>query len=193
MMSTTNPNPKKSIRTCAGCSGHEAPEGMVRVVRGPDGELGVDLAGGAFGRGAHVHPACIESAFKGGFARTFKAQVKSSSEELSALVRDACDRRLAGLLLGARRAGHVIVGADAACKAIDAGAFALVAVDAGTIARRVTTAVSEGRAVAWGTKALLGELFGEAEVAIAAVTHPSLASTIQRCVVLKTAAGKTTA
>lgn len=189
MMSTPTATSKKSVRTCAGCSGHESPEEMVRVVRGPDGALGVDLAGGSFGRGAHVHPACIERACKGGFAKTFKAKVEATSAELSKLVADACDRRIAGLLLGARRAGHVVVGADAASDAIDQGALALVAVDAGNVARRASRAVSEGRAVAWGTKSFLGELFGESEVALAAVTHPSLAQNVQRCVVLKTAAG----
>ena len=67
------------------------------------------------------------------------------------------------------------------------------AVDAGNVARRASRAVSEGRAVAWGTKSFLGELFGESEVALAAVTHPSLAQNIQRCVVLKTAAGSSKA
>lgn len=177
------------MRTCAGCSGRGAPEEMVRVVRGPDGTLGVDLAGGTFGRGAHVHPACIERACGGGFAKAFKAQVHVAGAELKTLVQGACDRRLAGLLLGARRAGHVTVGADAASAAIDRGALALVAVDAGTVARRAARAVSEGRAVAWGSKAFLGQLFGEAEVALAAVTHPSLAPVILQCVVLRTAAG----
>lgn len=190
-MMTEQPTPKKSVRTCAGCQGHDAPEGMVRVVLGPGGALGVDLAGGAFGRGAHVHPACIGRACKGGFARVFKTKVVASEQELATMVRDACDRRVAGLLLGARRAGHVTCGADAASQAIDAGALALVAVDAGNVARRAERAVREGRAVAWGTKSFLGELFGESEVALAAVTHTSLAHEIMRCVVLRTAAGST--
>lgn len=185
----TSPTSKKRTRTCAGCSATGAPEDMIRVVRGPDAELGVDLGGGTFGRGAHVHPACIERACAGGFARAFKARVEVTAAQLRATIQHACDRRLAGLLLGGRRAGHVIVGADAASEAIDRGALALVAVDAGTVARRAARAVSEGRAVAWGSKAFLGELFGESEVALAAVTHRSLGPVISRCVVLRMAVG----
>lgn len=182
---------KTSERTCAGCGGKGLPEDMVRVVKGPEGEIAVDLAGGGFGRGAHVHPGCLEKACKGGFARTFKAKVEVDLETLRSQITEGVERRVAGLLLGARRAGHVAIGNDAACEAIRAGAFAVVACDAGGVAQKieVAQAVSEGRAISFGSKTILGALMGRSvdgrgEVAIVAVTHAPLGREMKKCIEL---------
>ncbi len=166
-------------RTCAGCGRREAPDSLVRVVV-HDGELAVDLAGGNFGRGAHVHPSpdCLAKASRGGFARAFKARVRADAAELAAQIAAAEDRRLSGLLLAARRAKKVALGADAARAALaaQADAWIVVAIDAGTIAKQpfVAHAAAGGRAVAWGTKERLGALLGGGEVAVAAVVDPRI-------------------
>lgn len=175
---------KTSERTCAGCGGKGLPEDMVRVLKGPEGEIAVDLAGGGFGRGAHVHPGCLEKACKGGFARAFKAKVEVDLDALKAQLADAIERRVAGLLLGARRAGHVAIGNDAACEALRSGAFAVVACDAGGVAQKheVVQAVTEGRAISFGSKATLGALMGHTEVAIVAVMHAPLGREMKKCI-----------
>ena len=185
MMTTERaPTKKSSERTCAGCGGKGAPSDMVRVVMGPDHVLAIDLAGGGFGRGAHVHPGCIEKACKGGFSRVFKQQISVKADELHAMLRDAADRRTIGLLTGARRAKHLAIGADDACSALEKGAFAVVASDAGAVARRseVQQAVSEGRAVSFGNKQVLGALCGREEVALLGVTNVELAEQVKRCI-----------
>lgn len=185
--------PKTSERTCAGCGGKGLPEDMVRVVKGPAGtdELAIDLAGGGFGRGAHVHPGCLEKACKGGFARAFKSKVEADPVALRTQLVQAIERRIAGLLLGARRAGHVAIGSDAACEAIRAGAFAVVANDAAGVAQKqeVVLAVTEGRAISFGDKATLGALMGHgvagrSEVALVAVTHAPLGREMKKCMEL---------
>lgn len=145
-----------------------------------DGELAVDLAGGSFGRGAHVHPSpdCLSKAASGGFARAFKARVRAGAAELAAQIVAAEDRRMAGLLLAARRAKKVALGADAARAALAAqdDAWIVVATDAGTIASQpfVAKAVADGRGIAWGTKERLGALLGGGEVAVAVVVDPRI-------------------
>jgi predicted RNA-binding protein YlxR (DUF448 family) len=186
MIMATERTTKISERTCAGCGAKGLPEDMVRVVKGPEGEIAVDLAGGGFGRGAHAHPGCLEKACKGGFARAFKSAVNADPIALKAQIHEAIQRRMAGLLLGARRAGHVAIGNDAACQALREGAFAVVACDAGGVARKteVTEAVTEGRAISFGDKATLGSLMGHPEVALLAVTHAPLAREMKKCIEL---------
>jgi len=186
-MMTTETRPKVRERTCAGCGGQGLPEDMVRVVRGPDGEIVADVSGGGFGRGAHVHPGCIDKACEGGFARAFKSKVTVDPAALRQQIRDAVERRITGLLVGARRAGHVAIGNDAACEALDQGAFAVVACDAGGVARKdeVIRAVSEGRAISFGDKVTLGSLMGahsgKTEVALVAVKHLPLGREMKKC------------
>jgi hypothetical protein len=182
-MMTTHAAPKSSVRTCAGCKGKGAPDEMVRVVRGPEGQIAIDLAGGAFGRGAHVHPGCIGKACKGGFARAFKAHVKVDEGQLRTQLRESAMRRLVGLILGARRAKHLAIGAEAALQALEKGAFAVVASDAGSIVRRheVERAVREGRAVSFGDKRVLGALVSLDEVALLAISNAAIGEQIRRC------------
>jgi predicted RNA-binding protein YlxR (DUF448 family) len=182
---------KNPERTCAGCGGKGLPEDMVRFVLAPSSNaVAVDIAGGGFGRGAHVHPGCVEKACKGGFSRAFKTNATADVAELRAQIKDAIQRRVAGLLLGARRAGHVAIGNDAACEALREGAFAVVACDAGGVAQKheVTQAVTEGRAISFGDKITLGALMGAApdrpEVALVAVTHLPLGREMKKCIEL---------
>ncbi|MGH7293490.1 MAG: DUF448 domain-containing protein [Polyangiaceae bacterium] len=169
-------------RTCVGCGLRGDAAGMLRLVVAED-EVVFDLAGGRFGRGAHLHarPECIAGAPRG-LARSFKRDMKVGPGEIAGLLGAACDRRLAGLLLAARRTRALAIGADAALEAIRRGApLALVAIDAATVADtlEVTGAVAEGRAVAWKTKAELGELLGETAVAVVAIRHEGIAEELK--------------
>jgi predicted RNA-binding protein YlxR (DUF448 family) len=169
-------------RTCVGCGLRDAASAMVRLVVAED-EVVFDLAGGAFGRGAHLHPRpeCIEKAPRG-LARTFKRDPKVDARELAARLSAACDRRMSGLMMAARRTNALAVGADASLEAIRRGApLAVVAVDAGKIAQtlEVEGAIAEGRAIAWKSKNELGALLGETAVAICAVRHAGIASELK--------------
>jgi predicted RNA-binding protein YlxR (DUF448 family) len=171
--------PKRPVRTCVGCGQSDDATAMVRLVLADDGEVAFDLAGGAFGRGAHVHarPACLEKAPRG-LSRAFKQEVRADARAVGEALVAACDRRAAGLVMAARRTGALAVGADASLEAVRRGApLVVVAVDAGTVAarREVERAVAEGRAVAWKTKSDLGAWIGEDSVAMLAVRHAGIA------------------
>jgi predicted RNA-binding protein YlxR (DUF448 family)/ribosomal protein L7Ae-like RNA K-turn-binding protein len=180
-------------RTCVGCGRHDDAASLVRVVLGPpvkDAQgapdasvVAVDMAGGSFGRGAHVHARkeCLINAAKGGFARAFKCRVDAQATEVAAQIVNGCERRIAGLLMGARRAGHLAIGADAATAAMAKGAPCLVvATDAASVLERglLAEVVSEGRAVAWRTKAELGALLGRDAVAVCAIEHAAVAEQV---------------
>ncbi len=171
-------------RTCIGC-GARGPAGeMVRLVVEGD-EVAFDLAGGSFGRGAHVHPrpGCLQKAPRG-LSRAFKRDVKLGAAELGQLLVAACDRRLAGLLLAARRTRALFVGADEALGALRVpgkAALTIVAVDAGAVASKmeVQAAVAGGGVVAWKTKGELGALLGLAEVAICGIGRAGIAAEVR--------------
>lgn len=176
-------NPQKPVRTCAGCARHEDADAMVRLVRGPGGEIAVDAAGSAFGRGAHVHarPECLAKACKGGLARSFKSPVMVDAKELAAQIVEACDRRIIGLFGAAKRAGSLAIGADASCEALEGTSkqtIVIVAADAGSISRAepIVEAVAQGRAISWKDKATLGALLGRNEVAVCVVLDGGIAA-----------------
>jgi hypothetical protein len=181
----TRTEPKRSLRTCAGCGKHAAPEALVRVVLDPSsGELAVDLGRSSFGRGAHVHPAapCVTRASRGGFARVFKTKVSSTPEAIGRGIVEGADRRIEGLLGGAKRGKLLAIGADAVTDALKEGKAALVVVAADAAAAaalpEVQKAVVAGKAIAWNDKARLGALFGRDEVAVVAVLHEGVAAEI---------------
>jgi predicted RNA-binding protein YlxR (DUF448 family)/ribosomal protein L7Ae-like RNA K-turn-binding protein len=166
-----------------GCGSHDAPEELLRLVVA-EGAVAFDLAGGAFGRGAHVHarPACLVKAPRA-LSRTLHAGVHVDGSELGQRLVSACSRRFEGLLLAARRLRCVHVGANASADALNMGApLAIVATDAGVIASStaVSRAVAEGRAVAWANKAELGRLLGAESVAVCAVAHAGIAAELKR-------------
>ncbi len=185
----------RACRTCVGCGQKAEADELLRLVFGPrmsgpgDGQGGtpvaVDLAGGAFGRGAHLHAslACLEKACKSGLARAARGKVIADAPSLSRDIQEAADRRLTGLILGARRARQLAPGADATAEALRAGAgCVIIALDAKSVVERpeIAAAIQEGRAVAFQTKSALGSLLGREEVAVVAVTHRALAEEIKR-------------
>jgi predicted RNA-binding protein YlxR (DUF448 family) len=177
---TARPKPE---RTCVGCGQRDGAEAMLRLVVA-ESEVVFDLAGGGFGRGAHLHarPACIEGAPRG-IARGFGRSITADAAQLGARLVEACERRGAGLLLAAHRLRELKIGADAAVEAMNKGApLLLVAGDAGAIARNTTVerCIAEGRAIGWSSKVGLGALLGEATVAICAVRHESIAAELKK-------------
>lgn len=175
-------------RTCIGCGKADVREHLVRVVVGPDGEVAFDLAGGTFGRGAHVHPSvsCVEKAASKGLSRSFGMAVRCDAASLCQLLVEAADRRIEGLLSSAARSGLVVIGFEAVDTALmrEDLALAVVARDAGgcSSSRSIQKAVSEGRAVAWGTKALLASLVCRVEVSVLGIQSAKIgASVLMTC------------
>ncbi|WP_437996227.1 DUF448 domain-containing protein [Sorangium sp. So ce185] len=100
-------------------------------------------------------------------------------------IREATERRLQGLIRAAVRSQGVAVGADAVVGSCQRGeaALVLVACDAaaGADLPEVRRAIAEGRAVAWGSKQVLGSLVGgprERGVAVMAISSPSIAAAV---------------
>lgn len=174
---------RKPLRTCVGCGKADEAAALVRLVVGPDGEIVFDLAGHSFGRGAHLHPslACIAKAGRG-LSRTFKKPVQADPQALSRSLVEAADRRIAGLLSAAARSGAVDVGFEAADLAWKKGMLPLVVVatDAGSCASAssIRQAVAEGRAVAWGTREVLGSLVQRPDVAVLGVRGAKIAAAV---------------
>jgi predicted RNA-binding protein YlxR (DUF448 family)/ribosomal protein L7Ae-like RNA K-turn-binding protein len=176
---------KRAERTCAGCSQAAPAEELVRVVFDPNsGGVAVDLAGSGFGRGAHVHPtpACVAKAVKGGLSRVYKAPVVADAAAMGVAIMSVADRRIAGLLHGARRAGQLAVGADVVAEAIRDGRVSLVVVArdaaAATKVTEIAQAIGSGRAIAWGDKQELGAISNREGVAVLAILHPGVAAAV---------------
>ena len=178
---------KTSQRTCVGCGRSESPEGMVRLVVSPEGEVAVDLAGGQFGRGAHVHasPRCLVTAPRG-LSRSFRRPIAVSPGALASAIVAAAERRARGLLASAARSQDAEIGADRAGQAWESGKARLLVVArdaaAGATTGPVLRAIAAGEAVAWGTKVELGALVGKSEVAVLGITSERLAVALRTVV-----------
>ncbi len=174
---------RRPTRTCVGCGLRDDAGALLRLVAVKD-EFAFDLAGGAFGRGVHLHPrpACIAKAPRG-IARGFRGAVVADPAAIGRRLVEACDRRMVGLLLAAHRSRAIAIGADAAIEALERGApLGVLAVDAGGIAEtaEVQRCVAAGKAMAWRTRDELGSLLGERSVAICAVRHAGIAAELKR-------------
>ena len=57
---------RQPVRTCVACREEAGRQGLIRLVRLPDGGVALDRTGRLPGRGAYLHadPACIEIARK---------------------------------------------------------------------------------------------------------------------------------
>jgi predicted RNA-binding protein YlxR (DUF448 family)/ribosomal protein L7Ae-like RNA K-turn-binding protein len=178
---TGKPGPR---RQCAGCAKRDSADDLLRIVLGEAGELAVDLADSRFGRGSHVHASkeCMQKALRGGFAKVFKTKVEGTVEALGEQIVIAADRRIEGLLAGARRGKLAIAGADVVREAYREGnaALVIVACDAAAATKHpeIQEAVAEGKAIAWSNKQRLGAIFGRDETAVCAVLHEGVAKAI---------------
>lgn len=177
-------------RTCVGCHAEVDAAELVRIVLGPDGELVPDPRGGAFGRGAWIHPRpeCLTRAVPRGVARALKANVKTDAGELASAMRRAGVRRLLGLVGAAWRARKAAVGATAVEEVLEKrdDCLVLVATDAQSAAAGpgVTRAVGRGRALAASTKADLGGVLGRAEVGVVAILDVGFERPLREAVAL---------
>ncbi len=175
-------------RTCIGCRAVSAPESLVRLVAGPEGELLFDLAGRAFGRGAWLHPepSCLLQAARGGADRAFRRAFGIVPSQFFQLFREAAERRALGLIGAARRAKKLEAGSSAVAEAIERGwaELVIVAIDARAAASQAFLEpwIASGRAQAFGTKASFGACLGRTDTALLAVTEPRFASEIRKAI-----------
>ena len=182
------PKPEGSTRMCVGCRGLFPRDSLVRLVRGPEGEIGVDRYLRAPGRGAHLcySRACIEAAVKRrALSRAFPGQPGGTAPlpdtaALTAAIVAAIDARTSDALSLGRRRGQVASGAVALESAWSAGRLRLVllAADAG----ENTAHRWEGRGKAsglpvhrYGDLASLGHTQGAEERVALGVVDPTLA------------------
>ena len=153
---------------------------LVRWVRDNEGEIVPDLLGRSFGRGAWVHPRpdCLKKLIPG-LSKSFKAPIKTSSEDAVQRLSQAAAHRVGQLIGSANRQNRLVFGGDATEEAYRQGKASLVLVttDARSALKKgfVQEAVSAGHACSWGTKETMGALLGRAEVAVLAVTDRGLA------------------
>ena len=178
------------LRTCVGCKASGSPQDLVRLVVGPEGQLAPDLAGGAFGRGAWVHPrsSCMQTAVRGGLSRGLKQQIRAELPELLAQVRDAAARRGLSLLQAAQRSKLAGLGATALEEAEREGRVELLVLarDARASAELspVKRLAAGGRVSLFKTKAELGAAFGRDELGLVALFSPDLSREVKRMISL---------
>lgn len=117
---------KERERTCAGCRARDEGVALLRFAYVPDAQpvLVADVSQRLGGRGVWLHPrkACVAGALRGGFARALRCAVQVDAEQLLQPARAQLARRIAGLLLAARRRGWLAQGTDAVLAALGAGA-----------------------------------------------------------------------
>jgi ribosomal protein L7Ae-like RNA K-turn-binding protein len=146
------------------------------------------MGGGAFGRGAWVHPraACLADAVRGGLARGLKTQVTTDLPAVVTLLRDAASRRTFSLLQAAQRARLAAVGTAALEEAERDGRVELLvlASDAKASAdlSAVRRLVQRGRVRFFKTKAELGAAFGRDELALVGLLSPDLSQEVSRMI-----------
>jgi len=169
---------------CIGCRQRDHRDALARVVRDPDGGVAVDLRRRLPGRGASLHPRakCIEVAIRrGALARAIGAS--TSIERLLESLTAQYQARIAGLLLAAHRAGHLVIGTDAVADALGAQRVHLLLVAEDARGRRAElVALAEAAAIpamAWGTRLALGKFLGRAEVAIIGVREEGMAEALR--------------
>lgn len=160
----------------------------MRLVVGPDGEVVADLAGGAFGRGAWVHPrtACLEGAVRGGLSRGLKTKVTSDVKQVTTTLREAATRRTYSLLQAAERARRAALGTAALEDAERDGCVELLVLAKDAKASAELSAVrrlaERGRVRFFKTKTELGAVFGRDELALVGLLSPDLAKEVSRMI-----------
>lgn len=172
------------LRTCAGCREVAEPGELVRAVLGPEGQIVPDLSGGAFGRGAWIHPraACLVKALPRGFSKSMKQPVQTSVTEFSDALRAQAERRAYALIGSAFRARKAAAGTTAVRDSFAAGQvkLVLVACDARAAAETPSVAalVQSGQARAFGSKELLGRAIGRPETGVIAILDEGISSAL---------------
>jgi uncharacterized protein len=177
-----------SLRTCVGCRASGPPQDLVRLVVGPDGEVVPDLAGGAFGRGAWVHPraACVDGAVRGGLSRGLKVKVTTTVPVVVGLLREAAARRTLSLIQSAQRAQLAVLGTAGLEEAERDGRVELLVLASDAKASADLSAVRRlaraGRVRFFKTKAELGAAFARDELALVGLLSPDLSREVSRMI-----------
>lgn len=184
----------KQQRLCVGCGKHDDVDNMMRVVLGPGGQVAVDIARRAQGRGAHLHArhACLKAAVSSGFSRSFRTRVRCEMTVLLDQIERAAARRMVGLLNSAQVSGCLVVGRQVVEAALSEDRVHLVLVSrvqddcdydglhaaARSGGSALRAAIAAGKAVCWGTKSELGAALGRGDVAVVGICSPSFAQAI---------------
>lgn len=177
-----------TVRTCVGCKASGEPQDLLRLVVGPDGEVAPDLGGGAFGRGAWVHPrsSCLADAVRGGLSRGFKTKITLDLPELLGLLRDAASRRTLSLLQAAQRAQLAALGTAALEEAERDGRVELLVLASDSKASAQLSAVRRlgqgGRVRFFKTKAELGAAFGRDTLSLVGILSRDLSREVSRMI-----------
>jgi predicted RNA-binding protein YlxR (DUF448 family) len=190
MIAVSNPRAaSRSERTCVACREKAPPADLVRLVMGDNGRPVPDLARAAHGRGVWVHPtpSCVARAARGGLARSLRAPAATTTaSELWEALRLASAEQAMVLLSAGHRSGRLVATstADGAESELDGAALVIVAADAPDAARAdwVETAIREGRAAAWSSRARLGWATGRTETSVVAVLDDELAAALARAI-----------
>ena len=117
---TSSSNKHVPLRSCSVCRVKAAKSELIRIVKSPDGQAVIDIAGKLDGRGAYICPDsdCIEKGRKSGsLARVLG--VKNINPEFWAGLEDYAknhavnnDLKLRSVLGLARKAGALLIGVD---------------------------------------------------------------------------------
>ncbi|MCK6571093.1 DUF448 domain-containing protein [Myxococcota bacterium] len=187
---TAAPKLEGAARMCIGCRGSFLRDTLIRIIRGPAGEIGVDRYLKAPGRGAHLcySRGCIEAAVKRkAIGRAFPGvpgpNPPPDVDTLVSQVVDAIDARIRDALTLGRLRGLVTSGADALDGAFTAGRLALVVLATDTAENSAHRWAAREKAaelplVHFSTAAELGRTQGaETRIAVG-VTDAALAQTI---------------
>jgi len=172
-------------RTCIGCRSAGSREDLVRFVACKDGQVAFDLAGGAWGRGAWIHPRtdCLVKSLRS-LSRALRQPIAQTASELHQALVIAAWRRIKNLVVSARRAGQLRIGTEQVQRAWEDRSLALLFwaddVRAGANLPWIAPAVAQGRVLVAPSLATIGEWVGVQEVTLAAITNSRKATAVVR-------------
>ena len=172
-------------RTCVGCRSASSREDLVRFVAAKDGRVVFDLARGAWGRGAWIHPRtdCLAKSVRS-LGRALRQPIAQTATELHQALETAAWCRIENIVVSAKRAGQLCVGAEEAERAWEDRSLALLLcvddVRAGANLPWIAQALAEGRVLVAPSLATMSEWVGVQEVTLAAITDPRTATAVVR-------------
>jgi predicted RNA-binding protein YlxR (DUF448 family) len=180
------PRKHEALRTCLGCRHPQGRDGLIRIVRGPEGEAVFDPDGRLPGRGSYVcpTPACVGALTAGALGKVLRGPVKlADPQERRAALAAVLERRAANLLSIARKARGTAFGEHAVRAAITSGRAQLLLLGSELSDRDVTPwqrLAGDLPVRAPATAEVIGRWAGRGPTKVAAVCEPGLAETITR-------------
>jgi len=173
-------------RTCVACRRRRPRGSLIRIVRGPGGEACFDHDARLPGRGAWVcaEPGCVAGLAPAPLARALRGPVTlAAPAERRDAIAGALGRRVASLLLVARKARAAVFGAAGVGAALGAGRAGLVLLDGEAPADAPETwrgRAGEVPVLALPPQARLGELAGRGPTKVGAIAPGGLADATER-------------